>query len=118
MFAIDDVKLPSNASKERSDTHEELRHRARRLDKAVDKIVSLHQARDQEAREESLETKHQARVEALRKEAARTRDFLATSSRRLNHKGQELKTNITDPESAKMATSKGVIQDYSASSRH
>jgi hypothetical protein len=28
MFAIDGVKLPSNASKERSGTHEELRHRA------------------------------------------------------------------------------------------
>lgn len=31
MFAIDGVKLPSNASKERSGTHDELRHRARRL---------------------------------------------------------------------------------------
>ena len=31
-------KLPSNASKERSGTHEELRHRAARLDKAADKI--------------------------------------------------------------------------------
>ena len=32
MFAIDGVKLPSNASKERSGTHEELRHRTQRLD--------------------------------------------------------------------------------------
>jgi hypothetical protein len=50
----------------------------------------------------------------LRKEAARTREFLATSAQRQNRKGQELKTNITDPESAKMATSKGVIQGYAA----
>jgi transposase len=114
MFAIDGVKLPSNASKERSGTHEELRHRARRLDKAADKIVSLHQAQDKDAQEESLETKCQARVDALRKEAARTREFIETTPKRLNRKGQELKTNITDPESAKMATSKGVIQGYSA----
>lgn len=32
LFAIDGVKLPSNASKERSGTLEELRHRAERLD--------------------------------------------------------------------------------------
>ena len=35
-------------------------------------------------------------------------------AQRLNAKGQELKTNITDPDSAKMATSKGVIQGYAA----
>jgi Transposase DDE domain len=32
----------------------------------------------------------------------------------MNRHGQELKTNITDPDSAKMATSKGVIQGYAA----
>jgi hypothetical protein len=58
--------------------------------------------------------KLQARIEALRKEAARTRDFVAGTQSRLNHKGKELKTNVCDPESAKMATSKGVIQGYAA----
>ena len=114
MFAIDGVKLPSNASKERSGTYEELRHRARRLDKAADKIVSQHQAQDKDSQEESLQTKRQARIDALRKEAARTREFVDATSKRLNHKGNELKTNITDPDSAKMATSKGVIQGYAA----
>jgi hypothetical protein len=32
----------------------------------------------------------------------------------VNRTGQELKTNVTDPDSAKMATSKGVIQGYAA----
>jgi len=114
MFAIDGVKLPSNASKERSGTHEELRHRARRLDKAADKIVSLHQAQDKDDHQASPQAHRQARVDALRKEAARTREFVETTSKRLNRKGCELKTNITDPESAKMATSKGIIQGYSA----
>jgi transposase len=114
MFAIDGVKLPSNASKERSGTHAELRHRADRLDKAADKIMALHQAQDKAGMDEALEPKRQARIEALRKEAARTRQFLASSPQRKNRKGQELKTNITDPDSAKMATSKGVIQGYAA----
>ena len=114
MFAIDGIKLPSNASKERSGTHDELRHRARRLDQAADKIICLHQSEDKDIQDESPQAKRQARVDALRKEAARTREFVATTSKRLNRKGQELKTNITDPESAKMATSKGVIQGYAA----
>lgn len=114
MFAIDGVKLPSNANKERSGTHEELHHRAERLDKAADKILSLHQAQDKAGAQETLEPKRQARIDALRKEAARTREFLAEAPKRLNSKGQELKSNITDPESAKMATNKGVIQGYAA----
>ena len=114
MFAIDGVKLPSNASKERSGTHDELRHRAARLDKAADKIVSLHQSQDMSTQEEPLQAKRQARIDALRKEAARTRAFVATTPKRLNHKGEELKSNVTDPESAKMATNKGVIQGYAA----
>jgi transposase len=114
LFAIDGVKLPSNASKERSGTHEELLHRAGRLDKAAQKILELHLAQDKQGSEQALEPKRQARIEALRKEAARTREFLASTQSRLNRKGQELKTNVTDPDSAKMATSKGVIQGYAA----
>jgi hypothetical protein len=112
MFAIDGVKLPANASKERSGTHAELAHRAHRLDKAAPKIIALHQAQDEHG--ESLDTQRQCRVDELRREAQVTRDFLATNARRLNRKGQELKTNLTDPDSAKMATGKGVIQGYAA----
>ncbi|WP_075256739.1 transposase [Herbaspirillum camelliae] len=40
LFAIDGVKLPSNASKERSGTHAELRQRAVRLERAAERIVT------------------------------------------------------------------------------
>ena len=112
MFAIDGVKLPANASKERSGTRAELAHRAQRLDKAAAKILALHQAQDQHG--EPPDTLRQARIDQLQREAQVTRDFIATQGARLNRKGQELKTNITDPDSAKMATSKGVIQGYAA----
>lgn len=114
MFAIDGVKLPCNASKERSGTHAELRHRAERLDKAAAKIIALHQSQDNTNAELPLNTKRQKRIDAIQKEAKATRDFLASTQKRTNRKGQELKTNITDPDSAKMATSKGVIQGYAA----
>lgn len=114
MFAIDGVKLPSNASKERSGTHAELRHRADRLDKAARKMIELHRSRDDGAEDADIEAKRQERIEALQKEAQVTRDFLAREQQRRNRKGEELKSNITDNDSAKMATSKGVIQGYAA----
>jgi hypothetical protein len=42
------------------------------------------------------------------------RDFVARTPARRNRKGSELKANVTDNDSAKMATSKGVIQGYAA----
>jgi transposase len=112
MFAIDGVKLPCNASKERSGTHAELAHRADRLERAAAKIVALHHAQDEHG--ESIDNQRQARIDELRREARKTRDFLASHPKRLNRKGSELKTNVTDPDSAKMATGKGVIQGYAA----
>lgn len=114
MFAIDGVKLPANASKERSGTHAELRHRADRLDKAADKIIELHRSCDSDTREADLDAQRHARIQALRKEAQATREFVAGSLPRRNRKGGELKANVTDNDSAKMATSKGVIQGYAA----
>jgi Transposase DDE domain len=112
MFAIDGVKLPVNASKEKSGTHAELAHRADRLDKAAAKIVALHQAQDEHG--EPLDGQRQTRIDELRREARKTREFISTQPKRCNRKGSELKTNLTDPDSAKMATSKGVIQGYAA----
>jgi len=114
MFAIDGVKLPANASKERSGTHRELRHRAERLDKAADKIIELHRSCDNDTREVDLDAQRQARTQELRREAQAMRDFTARSRPRRNRKGVELKANVTDNDSAKMATSKGVIQGYAA----
>ena len=113
MFAIDGVKLPGNASKERSGTHAQLAHRAARLDKAAAKIIAMHQAQDEHGALE-LDSQRQRRVDELRREAQATRDFIATAPKRLNRKGQELKSIVTDPDSAKMATGKGVIQGYAA----
>jgi transposase len=116
MFAFDGVKLPSNASKERSGTHAELRHRAERLDKAARKMLDLHRSGDAagEPDEGGGGGARQQRIDALHREAQAMREFLAREQPRRNAKGQELKSNVTDNDSAKMATSKGVIQGYAA----
>jgi len=114
MFAFDGVKLPSNASKERSGTHAELRHRAERLDKAARKMIELHCSRDAKDEPGDGGGGRQRRIDDLHREAQAVREFLAREQPRRNVKGQELKSNVTDNDSAKMATSKGVIQGYAA----
>jgi transposase len=112
MFAIDGVKLPSNASKERSGTFAELAHNARRMERAVRKMIAAHQARDAGPIDEDEPGLNVARLERLQNEAARTRQFLATHAERKSDKGKLRKSNVTDNDSAKMATAKGVIQGY------
>ena len=113
-FAIDGVKLPGNASKERSGTHAELLHRAERLEKAVQKMVQTHCDKDEGKGEQDLEGKRRKRIEWLRREAQATREFVAQNKPRLNAKGKELKSNVTDNDSAKIGSPKGAIQGYAA----
>lgn len=65
MFAIDGVKLPANASKERSGTHVELAHRADRLDKAARKIIQAHQRQDAGGDDSGLDERRAQRVPEL-----------------------------------------------------
>lgn len=114
MFAIDGVKLPSNADKRRSGTHAELVHEAERMEKAVAKMVRAHRGRDERAETGEEDEANAARIERLSSEAKRIRAFLAASRERCSEKGTIRKSNVTDNDSAKMATSKGVIQGYTA----
>jgi transposase len=114
MFAIDGVKLPSNADKRRSGTHAELAHEAGRMEAAVAKMMKAHRGRDERADAGEDDADHAARIERLQNEAKRIRAFLATHAERRSEKGAIRKSNVTDNDSAKMATSKGVIQGYTA----
>jgi transposase len=111
MFAIDGVKLPSNADKRHSGTHAELLHDAQRMEAAVEKMLAAH-CNDDESIKPRTSTAE--RIERLQSEARRIRAFLASHDERRSAKGSVRKSNITDNESAKMATQKGVIQGYTA----
>src|SRR3989441_11468284 len=106
MFAIDGVKLPSNADKRRSGTHAELRHEAERMEKAVAKMVRAHRGRDERPETDEDEEANAARIERLSSEAKRIREFVAAGLERRSEKGAIRKSNVTDNDSAKMATSK------------
>jgi transposase len=113
MFAIDGVKLPSNASKARSGTRADFERQAGKLETAAKVMLERHRAADQRALEPDLQAKETQRLTRLQTDAAQLRAWLADHPEdRKGSKGSIRKSNRTDNESAKMATSKGVIQGY------
>jgi len=113
MFAIDGVKLPSNASKAKSGTRVEFERQAVKLEAAVQVMLKRHREEDRCATEPGLLTKEAQRIEQLQNEASQLRQWLYTNpDERRGSRGTVRKSNRTDGESAKMATSKGVIQGY------
>jgi len=118
MFAIDGVKLPSNASKAKSGTRADFDKQAGKLEDAARKMIERHRANDLETdtqTEATLDAKAAERLAKLRKEAADLRAWLKDNPKDRRgcgkHSGVRL-SNRTDKDSAKMATNKGVIQGY------
>jgi transposase len=113
MFAIDGVKLPSNASKHRSGTRADFERHATKLEAAARTMLQRHREADGRPIEPDLAVKAAQRIERLERDAAQIRDWLATHPEdRRSAKGAIRKSNRTDNESAKMATGNGVIQGY------
>ncbi len=113
MFVIDGVKLPSNASKAKSGTRADFERQASKLETAARVMLERHREEDQRAIEPDLQVKEVERIERLQQDAAQLRDWLTTHPEdRKGSKGAIRKSNRTDNDSAKMATSKGVIQGY------
>ena len=113
MFAIDGVKLPSNAAKARSGTRADFAHQANKLEAAAKKMLERHSANDSLPVEPDLAEKSRQKAESLGREAAELRQWLTDHPKdRKSSKGAIRKSNRTDPDSAKMATGKGVIQGF------
>jgi transposase len=186
VFALDGLKLPSNASKAWSGTLEELTHKQEKLEAKIAQLLAEHQqvdAEDQEAvslekqatasddtavlnpeawspetpseaipsktaspenpkrepaskapsgprprstsrqhtshppRRRPKKSKQQKQAERLkrwRRHAQRLKLWLKTHDKKIGRQGKEIKSNVIDNDSAKMATSHGVIQGYNA----
>ncbi len=113
MFAIDGVKLPSNASKARSGNRSDFEHQAGKLEKAAKAMLERHRETDQRAVEPDLQAREAQRIARLQTDAKQIRQWLTDHPEdRKGSKGALRKSNRTDNDSAKMATSKGVIQGY------
>lgn len=111
-FAIDGCKLPANASKQWSGTLKELRKKQRKLEAAALKIVERHRLQDDKEKLSPVTTQEDRKRATYERKIARIRGFLKTAKKNLGPSGNERKSNITDPDSAKMSTNHGVIQGY------
>ncbi len=113
MFAIDGVKLPSNASKAKSGTRADFERQAAKLETAAKAMLERHREADRRTNEPDLQAKETQRLTRLQTDAAQVRQWLTDHpEEKKGSKGTIRKSNRTDNESAKMATSKGVIQGY------
>jgi len=116
MFAIDGVKLPSNASKAKSGTRKEMQREAAKMRRAMNKLLAKHRDEDEsETTDAQARERELRRIERLERDAAKVSEWLkANPQERRGVRNKVRKSNRTDNDSAKMATSKGVIQGYTA----
>ena len=115
LFAIDGCKMPSDAAKEWSGTFKELEEKQAKIKRQIHYHITEQKQLDKnKSLTDERKKRHQQAIETLNKAEEKVDRFLKTNSPRMG-KGKipkEVKSNITDNESAKMKTSKGTIQGF------
>lgn len=115
LLAIDGCKMSSNAAKEWSGTFKELEQKRDKIKRQIRHHLAEHKKAD---KHQSLDQERQQRtrqaIDTLSDAYEKIDQFLKTSSPRMGKGRQirEVKSNITDNDSAKMTTSKGTLQGY------
>jgi len=116
-FALDGLKLPSNASKHWSGTHSELHQKKEKLEKKITVLIKKHKKLDKKGNkteDKAQKSKEDKQLERLRKKADKIEKWLNENNPKIGKQGKEVKSNITDNDSCKMSTSSGVIQGYNS----
>ena len=115
-FSLDGLKLSSNAAKEWSGKFEDLKKKQEALERKVKEAVHEHRSSDkrEDGTSDSDRVKREKRIKRLKKKADRVEKFLSDNEPKIGSRGKEIQSNVTDNESAKMATSHGVLQGYNA----
>jgi transposase len=111
-FSLDGVKLPSSASKEWSGTFKELKKKRNKLKAKLQQVIHEHIRQDKISNADT--DKHQHQEQRLLQQVERLNEFLQEEEPKIGKGGNEIQSNVTDNESAKMPTSHGVIQGYNA----
>lgn len=115
LFATDGCKIPSNAAKEWSGTFNELEAKRKKYRTLISAHIKEHQHLDKNEPKEAERAKRlEQSISTIEKAYQKVDAFLKNNEPRMG-KGKvvkEVKSNITDNESAKIKTSKGTIQGY------
>ena len=112
MFALDGCKLPSNASKEWSGTKADLAKKKEKMEKAIKQIITRHREMDKTEADQAVIDQEQQYAATLKEKVRKIKEWLDDNDDKPGKTGKPRKSNVTDNESAKMKTSKGVIQGY------
>ncbi|GAA6170323.1 transposase [Sessilibacter corallicola] len=115
LFAIDGCKMSSNAAKEHSGIFKELVSKRDKIKQQIEHHIKQQTKMDEyNVLEEGRKERIEKTINTLNKAFDKYDKFLKTHTPRLGNgkKVQEVKSNVTDNESAKMTTSKGTIQGY------
>ncbi|NVM23425.1 MAG: IS1182 family transposase [Desulfobacterales bacterium] len=115
-FSLDGLKLSSNAAKEWSGTFSDLKKKQEALNRKVKEAIREHRAEDKRARKKTDSDckRREKRIKRLKQKADRIEKFLSENEPKIGSRGKEIQSNVTDNESAKQATSHGVLQGYNA----
>jgi transposase len=107
IFCLDGSKLRTNASKEWSGTFKELGRKKEKIEAAIKELIKRHKENDTQADEDLMKKKkkYEDKIKKIDK-------FLEENEPKKGSRSRELKSNITDNESAKMKSSQGYIQGY------
>jgi hypothetical protein len=112
MFAVDGMKLPSNASKEWSGTKQELDKKRKKMEKVIRQMVKRHREVDAKEEDKVVVEQEKQYMETLRGKVKKIKAWLKDNEDKPGKRGKPVKSNVTDNESAKIKTSHGVIQGY------
>jgi len=123
MFAIDGCKLPSNASKEWSGKINDLKKKKTDLEKLLFRILRQHKELDHNTKAKEIQEpfrktigedkeRHKRHVKRIKAKLKKIDLFLSTQEPKLGPSGQEVQSNITDNESARIKGPNGYIQGY------
>jgi transposase len=118
VFALDGCKLPSNASRRKSGKFSDLQRKEQNIEKKVKRLLKEQEEADKKDDENqgggrpSDRSNRQKQIESLQKQADRIEKFLKKNGPKIGKQGREVKSNITDNDSAMMGGSHGTIQGY------
>jgi transposase len=112
-FAIDGLRLPSNASLEMGGTKEKLEKRLELYRKMANKHLERHIRKDEQGEaDDETKKRFQDQQRRYNQKIEKINSFLKTMKPRKGTRGQEIQSNVTDNESAVIQSSKGYIQGY------
>lgn len=116
MFAFDGCKFPSNASKEWSGTRADFENKRQKFQAAIERQVAKHRQQDASGQPEEIpgmRAREEKALEVLKAKTAKIDAWMRENpDDKLGSRGTPVKSSMTDKDSAKMASSRGVIQGY------